>query len=278
MNYKFCKIASKAWLFFLDLIFPVECLGCGQEGQWLCSECLKKIKLKDKQYCLHCKKENQFGQFCAPPARLDDASRSGWCGVNYSLDGVWVAALYDEKLVAEAIKSFKYRFIFDLSENLSKLLIISINNLLSQARISGAGLVAGLDWRDFKKAREMPLALLNFKENLIMPVPLAKKRLRWRGFNQSELLAERFAVYYNLEINKSSLIRLKHKKPQAKLSEKERLENVKNCFAWQGDNLNGRNIILIDDVATTGSTLNQCAKVLKAAGAGEVWGLAVAKG
>lgn len=234
--------ASKIWLFFLDLIFPIECLGCSLEGFWLCENCFKEIKLKPRQYCLHCKKENDFGEFCPP------------CRVNYSLDGVWIAALYDELLVSRAIKDLKYRFVTSLADDLSRLIILFVDGLLSRGRI------------------------LNFNDNLIVPVPLAKRRLRWRGFNQTELLARKVALKYNLELDSGSLIRTKHKKPQAKLTEILRLENVKECFSWQGGDLNKRNIILIDDVVTTGATLNECAKVLKASGAGEVFGLVVAKG
>ena len=110
-----------------------------------------------------------------------------------------------------------------------------------------------------------------------MPVPLSKKRLRWRGFNQAELLAEKVAENYGLAMDAANLIRVKHKKPQAKLDEVHRLENIKDCFAWQGSNLNKKNIILIDDVVTTGATLNECAIVLHAAGAAEVWCLVVPK-
>jgi len=118
----------------------------------------------------------------------------------------------------------------------------------------------------------------NFSQSLIMPVPLHKKRLRWRGFNQSELLAKGIKKYFNLDLRLDELIRTKHKKPQTKLSGRKRKENVKGCFFWKGDWLDGKNIILVDDVITTGSTLNECAKVLKENGAGEVWGLVVARG
>lgn len=245
------KITSAAWLFFLDLIFPIECLGCGLESFWLCEECFKQIKLKSRQYCLYCKKENEWGEFCLS------------CGVNYSLDGVLIAALYDELLVSRAIKSLKYHFVAGLADDLSKLITLFIDKMLQPSRVSKFGL---------------PAAILSFNDNLIVPVPLSKKRLRWRGFNQAELLARQVAERYNLELDSRSLIRTKHKKPQAKLSEIRRLENVKECFSWQGGDLNKRNVILLDDVVTTGATLNECAKVLKAAGAGEVWGLVVAKG
>jgi len=278
MNHNLCKITKEVWLFFLDLIFPLECLGCGREGFWLCGDCFKQIKFKSKQYCLHCKKENDWGEFCPPPARPDDFGRSGGCKIIYSLNGVWIAALYDEFLISRAIKSLKYHFISGIADDLNKMLIIFVDRLLRQSKVLRLGLAEGVSRLSFKRAESLPLAILNFNENLIIPVPLSSKRLRWRGFNQAELLAEKVAENYGLALDKSSLIRIKHKKAQAKLDEIHRQENIKGCFEWRGSNLNKRNVILIDDVVTTGATLNECAKVLKAAGAGEVWGLVVAKG
>lgn len=265
MNY-LKRNAGKAWLFFLDLIFPMECLGCGREGEWLCSRCFQNIKLKDRQYCLNCKKENDLGAFCPS------------CRTIYSLNGVWIAALYDESLVSRAIKSLKYYFVSGIADDLSKLLILHLDRMLEQSRVIRSGLAAGLERRLFERAKNLPGSILNFSDNLIIPVPLSKKRLRWRGFNQAELLAKKVATRFSLKLDNKNLIRIKHKKPQAKLNEIHRLENVKECFSWQGGDLNKKNIILIDDVVTTGATLNECAKVLKAHNAGEVWGLVVAKG
>lgn len=260
------KLAKRIWLFFLDLIFPIECLGCSREGTWLCEDCFRKINLKPKQYCLHCKKENNFGRFCPP------------CQIIYNLDGVWIAALYDELLISRAIKSLKYYFISGVADDLSKLLILFVDKLLESRRVLKPSLNSGVDRRNFKIAANLPLAILNFKDNLVIPVPLSRKRLRWRGFNQAELLARVIAKNYGLELDKNNLMRVKHKKAQTKLDEIHRLDNIKNCFVWQGGNLNKKNIILIDDVVTTGATLNECAKILKANGAGEVFGLVVAKG
>src|SRR3989338_3102109 len=78
---------SKIWLFFLDLIFPIECLGCGREGFWLCGDCFKEVRLKPQQYCLHCKKENDFGQFCPPPARLNASPTKSSARTNVHSDG-----------------------------------------------------------------------------------------------------------------------------------------------------------------------------------------------
>lgn len=260
------QAAGRVWLFFLDLIFPIECLGCGRAGSWLCENCFKAISLKPKQYCLRCKRENDFGEFC--PA----------CGVDYSLDGMWIASLYENELIGRAIKSLKYHFVQAVAEDLGKLLIALADSLLSQARMLKPGIKRGVGWNEFDRIKNLPAVILNFKESLVVPVPLAKKRWRWRGFNQAEILGKIFAAQYGLEMNARDLIRIKHKKAQAKLDEASRQENIKKCFAWRGENLRGRNVILIDDVVTTGATLNECAKILKAGGAGTVWGLVVAKG
>jgi len=157
-------------------------------------------------------------------------------------------------------------------------LILFVDKILEQGKIVKPGLAAGLDRRIFEQAKNVPLTILNFNDNLVVPVPLSGKRLCWRGFNQAELLARKIAENYGLGLDANNLIRIKHKKPQAKLDEVHRQENIKGCFVWRGNNLNKKNIILIDDVVTTGATLNECAKILKASGAGEVWGLVVAKG
>jgi len=178
------------------------------------------------------------------------------------LDGVIVATGYENKLVQKLIKTFKYRFVRDLSEPLSNLLIVFLGKLLN-------------DSNRLARSKSLPKILDYFDYNIIIPVPLHKRRLAWRGFNQAELLAEKIADYFNLEI--AELKRIKNNKPQVKLSKKFRKENVKGCFAWNGKDLQNKNIILVDDIMTTGSTLSECARILKRNGAGEVWGLVVAK-
>lgn len=113
---------------------------------------------------------------------------------------------------------------------------------------------------------------------LIMPVPLHPRRLRARGFNQSLLLARAVVSNTRAELDFLSLRRTRCTKPQTDLSSEERKRNVRKAFdVVKPEGVKGRTILLIDDVATTGSTLNECAKALKRAGAESVLCLALAR-
>ncbi len=111
-----------------------------------------------------------------------------------------------------------------------------------------------------------------------MPVPLHSRRLRERGYNQSELLAKELGIISGLPMIKGSLVRKKLNQSQVRtMSAAERRKNVAGAFACCGDNMKGRDIMLIDDVATSGATLDACAAALKTAGSGKVWGLTLAR-
>jgi ComF family protein len=114
--------------------------------------------------------------------------------------------------------------------------------------------------------------------DVLIPVPLHDKRLRERGYNQSALLAKELGALMNLPVDETSLIREKYVLPQAKTtSVEERRANVAGVFSCKGDGLQGKRVLLIDDVATSGATMNACASVLKSAGALSVWGLSLAR-
>ncbi len=113
---------------------------------------------------------------------------------------------------------------------------------------------------------------------LVMPVPLHPRRLRARGFNQSLLLARSVASKTGAELDFLSLRRTRFTKPQTELSSEERKKNVRKAFeVVKPAAAKGRTILLVDDVATTGSTLNECAKALKRAGAEGVLCLVLAR-
>ncbi len=112
----------------------------------------------------------------------------------------------------------------------------------------------------------------------IVPVPLHPRRLRERGYNQSGLLAKELGRLTNLPVIEDSLIRVKEARPQVRASNvKERRRNVANAFICRDEKVSGKQIILVDDVCTSGATLESCAAALKSKGAIMVWGLTLAR-
>ncbi len=111
-----------------------------------------------------------------------------------------------------------------------------------------------------------------------MPVPLHPRKLKERGYNQSALLARHLGRLGRLPVVEGVLLRQKQTSPQARTcSLNERLNNVSGAFTCSNSTLRGVSVLLIDDVATSGATLNAAAAALKSGGASTVWGLALAK-
>lgn len=119
---------------------------------------------------------------------------------------------------------------------------------------------------------------MNVPLDMVMPVPLHKKRLRVRGFNQALLLAHGISERFLMPLNYDNLVRIRYTRPQVELSARERADNVKGAFNLiRPAEICEKRILLIDDVFTTGATMNECAKVLKDAGAGSVTVLTLAR-
>lgn len=112
----------------------------------------------------------------------------------------------------------------------------------------------------------------------IIPVPLHKTRSKVRGFNQSELLAKDISVFYKMPILTDILVRVKNTSPQFGLKKGERHANIQGAFAVTGaDKITGKKILLIDDILTTGATLNECKNELLSAGAERVMAYTLSK-
>jgi len=109
--------------------------------------------------------------------------------------------------------------------------------------------------------------------DLILPVPMHPRRVRERGYNQSDLLAKELSCMIDLPIDSESLVRLRNTPSQISLGAEARRRNVQGSFYCKNPTYHGKNMLLIDDVCTTGATLNACAVSLKEAGAASVWGL-----
>lgn len=124
---------------------------------------------------------------------------------------------------------------------------------------------------DFLASHDIPAGVL-------VPVPLHPKRLRERGYNQSQLIAEKLAKKMGLPVISNCLLRNRPTPPQARTQNaKERWANVIGAFICQDNKLSGQQVLLIDDVTTSGATLEACASVLKDAGVASVWGLTLAR-
>jgi ComF family protein len=112
----------------------------------------------------------------------------------------------------------------------------------------------------------------------MMPVPLHPRKLRQRGFNQSLLLARIVNSVFGMELDFLSLKKTKDTTAQTNLTRKERRKNVRKAFEFIGNvNIKDKTIVLVDDVATTGSTLNECARILKRSRCKKVYGLVLAR-
>jgi len=117
-----------------------------------------------------------------------------------------------------------------------------------------------------------------WKDGLFVPVPLHKVRKRERGFNQSEILCRGLSEYISFRVCPDLLVRHRNTATQTKLDAQGRQENVKDAFeVHHSDLVVGKRVVLVDDVVTTGATMNSCAKSLKNAGAKEVVGVALAR-
>lgn len=113
---------------------------------------------------------------------------------------------------------------------------------------------------------------------VLVPVPLHPRRLRERGYNQSGLLARELGRLSGMTVLSDCLVRLRQAPPQARTSTvEERRRNVTGMFSCRNDRSRGRQVLLIDDVATSGATLDACAAALKESGAASVWALALAR-
>jgi ComF family protein len=113
--------------------------------------------------------------------------------------------------------------------------------------------------------------------DLVVPVPLHRRRLAERGFNQAEKIGEIVSKYLGVSLE-DVVKRKRATRQQAKLGRSERLQNMQDAFVLKNNIVVGKNILLIDDVLTTGSTLNECAKVLRDSGAQTVLAFTLARG
>lgn len=239
----------------LDILFPVYCVGCGREGSYFCQDCQATVTITSRRYCL-----------CKPALPIFDSplkevrqSRKGKCRKcrSRALDGLYSALSYQEPRARRLIYLFKY-----------------------EPYIKGlAGPLAFLIVSYFKLLDLLPTLISPASGFILIPIPLHKKKLRRRGYNQAAELARELGRLLNLLVIDNCLIRTKQTLAQVDLPESQRKENVRGAFSVGGAyKIKNQKILLVDDVYTTGSTMEEAAQVLKKAGAEQVWGIAIARG
>ncbi len=228
-------------------LIPADCIACGvalgsDPIPFFCRTCWSTITPLSRPSCARC--DHPFAS---------DAATSHTPGhlCHHCLERLpaferaWTPYPYIPPL-QEAICAFKYRRKVGLARPLARLMIQALPSSLAA--------------------------------DLLMPVPLHPSRLRAREFNQSLLLADQVGRHLGLPVAANTLVRLFATDPQTTLSRPERLRNLRQAFAVRTqDAIAGRRILLIDDVYTTGTTLNECAKVLIKSGAKTVLALTLAR-
>ncbi|MBN1451377.1 MAG: ComF family protein [Anaerolineales bacterium] len=121
------------------------------------------------------------------------------------------------------------------------------------------------------------VAQLGWPVNTIVPIPLGKRRLKERGYNQVAMVAKPLSLRLGIEYRPAALIRARETRSQVGLSATERKQNVLNVFQADKNKIGGRTVLLMDDVSTTGATLSSAAEALYAAGAKEVYAITIAR-
>ena len=231
----------------LLFIYPPTCAGCAQileseEPAPFCPDCFKALDLILEPYC----------PLCGIPYLAEAPSRHlcGDClGGVHHFDRARATGLY-QGLFREVIHRYKYRGQLFLVRPLAKMLAAPAKELSRLHKI-----------------------------DIIVPVPLHPKRLRQRGFNQASLLARRLGSALKISVDYASLRRSRWTEPQTGLTRRQRAANVRGAFGLKTpENVRGKGILLLDDVLTTGETVNQCVRLLKRdGGAIEVVVLTVAR-
>ena len=237
---RWCRLALRA-------VLPVDCLSCAQplysdSNAYLCHACWELIAPLSGPRCASCDQPfiSRAADSWTPSHRCQHCLEQP-----PAYDRAWTLYPYIPPL-QQAICALKYRHVFGLATPLADLMI-----------------------------RALPERL---ETDLIVPVPLHPSRLRTREFNQSLSIADRLGRYLMRPVSTTDLVREVATEPQMSLTRSERLRNLRRAFRVRDtEAFAGRRVLLIDDVFTTGTTLNECAKVLHATGAASVTALTLAR-
>lgn len=230
-----------------DGIFPPRCPGCDEIlfdknsaiRPCICDKCNAKIKYISEPMCLRCGKQ------------LEDPEAE-FCHDCNNKDFFYnrgIAAFSYSEIMKHSMYQFKY------------------NNRREYAKFYAMAL-----------ERQFADIIRSWQPQVLIPVPLHKSRLRKRGYNQAEVLAKAIGEQMDIPVDGGILIRVKKTIPQKMLGQKERLMNVEKAFQTASNSIKYKKVILVDDIYTTGTTINECARILKENGADTVFFVAACIG
>ena len=235
----------------LDLLFPPRCQVCGEfSDDSLCETCRETLLFIDAPRCTCCGRPLPAGEFAPSPGTLCEECR----------DGRWVSGARSVGPHLGTLRDAMLAYKFAGRRRLAELFGEMLAEVFARE-------VAGPE-------RGLPLE----RCAALVPVPLHPKRRHWRGFDQAELLCEHITEALGLPVWDDAIARIRHTTPQTELTGASRRANVRGAFeARKPWRLARASVVLVDDVMTTGSTLEECARVLKTAGARSVYALTVTR-
>ncbi len=230
----------------LDVLFPPRCAGCGVAGALLCAACVDSIRPPAEPLCPRCGRSLDADHTTRAAGPCPTCTRGEG---PRTLDWIRSAARH-EGAVRQAILDLKYRG--------QRRLAAPLGDVLARA-----------------------VRQLNEAPEVIVPVPVHIERRRGRGFDQAHLLARRCAARLDIPCEAQVLLRQRATAPQVALAAPARRANVAGAFSLAPTapvaRLRGRRILLLDDVTTTGSTLDAAADALKSVGPAALWGFAITR-
>ena len=228
--------------FFLDLLFPVGCSGCGRESPYLCQECCAAVP-RVLPSCIVC------GKLVPDRGSVPAGRTCVSCRLHSSIYAFFSPYRYETPEIRELIHDLKYQRVRPIAELLGKLLADSLRS----------------------QGIQLP------EDAFLLSIPMRPGRERVRGFNQSLLLAKSLERGFGIPVLERALIKTRRTKPQTRLSGGGRRTNIAGSLAVRdSEAIKGHTVVLVDDVKTTGATLEEAARVLKEAGAKQIWAITIA--
>lgn len=230
----------------IDFIFPPTCSVCGEpfnaeKEAVICPHCISQVRYIESPMCSKCGKPF-----------YTEVLKDHYCGECLTKKRYFNRARamgYYDGVLRNAIRIFKYKLKNNLAFPLIRLMVDRMQSFFEETSY-----------------------------NLIIPVPLHSKRLRERGFNQALSLARLLSKQYEIPLDRYSLTRRRMTEPQVGLSERNRVKNVSGAFSiLEKNKVVDKDILLVDDVYTSGNTVDECSKVLIKAGARKVDVLTLAR-